>query len=142
MDELAEHTRNIAVTVLESLATGERPNDAPAKDADTPLRCSVKIEGDWNGAVLVSVSPGLAHWVACRMFGAPSAASESEDTREAVREISNIVAGNIKPLLGPGNTLGLPVDVGRDQPLPTDAMTHVAVDHHGELLQVHLLQAA
>jgi CheY-specific phosphatase CheX len=87
------------------------------------LSCSVNIRGGFAGEVIVSATPPLAARIAEKMFedeleGAPT----QQDARDALREVSNIVAGNLKPLFGENNQLGLPED---------EAQSHSS--HSGEL---------
>lgn len=135
MDELGVHARGIALTVLESLAPAD-VGAAVTVTSGEPLACAVRIEGDWRGRVIVTLSPRLAASIATRMFALSTISTD--DVREAVREVSNIVAGNLKPLLGgTRNTLGLPEDLShRDKIGPSIA--HVVVLHRGEPLEIHV----
>jgi chemotaxis protein CheY-P-specific phosphatase CheC len=145
MDDLTEHTRSVATTVLESFELGTPPaqNDNDTAGA-APVRCSVSIDGEWHGVVVVALSPRLVAWIARRMFGAAAVTAETlaDDCREAAREVSNIVAGNLKPLFGMTNALGLPQDLAAISPTTDGAVAHVRVEHCGEALEIHILQAA
>jgi len=99
----------------------------------TPLACRVRIRGGFEGEVVVSASLDLARHIAEHMFeddlaGPPTAL----EAREALREIANIVAGNLKPLLGPSNQLGLPEDLAetavhtRADPIARATLEHSA----------------
>jgi CheY-specific phosphatase CheX len=121
------------------LATG-RPRTHEAR-----LACAVSIDGDWHGRVVVSATLGLASQTASEMFGdeLPGAPTE-RDARDALREIANIVAGNLKPLLGDHNTLGLPVDVSAASSPPmaaSEAIAHASVPHGDGLLEVSVYTA-
>jgi len=79
---------------------------------DHMLSCIVGIHGEFEGEVVVTATFGLAAEFASRMFeGELSGAPTPRDALDALREVSNIVAGNLKPLLGEHNTLGLPRDL-------------------------------
>jgi len=73
------------------------------------LSCAVGIHGGFEGDVIVTATYGLAALFAAKMFeGELSGVPTPRDAMDALREVSNIVAGNLKPLLGEQNTLGLP----------------------------------
>ncbi len=142
-NELRESTRGIALTVIESLlGDAQPPSELPASQAQPALACEVCIEGPCHARVIVALSPRHAHWIASRMFGVSAANENADDAREAAREVSNMVAGNLKPLFGPGHNLGLPQDVTSPSTSAHSQLAHVRVEHHGDLLEVHVLQAA
>jgi hypothetical protein len=79
------------------------------------LGCAVAIHGGFEGEVVVTATYGLAALFASKMFeGELLGAPTPHDARDALHEVANIVAGNIKPLLGEHNTLGLPQEVQPD----------------------------
>ena len=83
------------------------------------LHCAVGIHGTFEGEVVVTATYNLAALFASRMFeGELSGAPTRRDALDALREVSNIVAGNLKPLLGDHNTLGLPRELPEDVPRP------------------------
>lgn len=145
-EELAESTRGIALTVIDSLLGDSHPEIDTTRDTTRPtLVCSVSIDGPHAASVIVAVSPRLASWIAHRMFGVLSPDNdnaENVDAREAAREVSNIVAGNLKPLFGPGHTLGLPEDVADASTNALTSLAHVTVQHHGEALDIQVFDAA
>jgi CheY-specific phosphatase CheX len=67
----------------------------------------VQITGSWSGAVLVSCSPEFTHLVAKILFNNAAEAS-SEDERDALGELTNMIAGNLKAILAAPSYLGLP----------------------------------
>ena len=141
MLSLPHEVRQIANQVLLALA-GEDEADL---DVSLPpphgarLACCVRIDGSFRGQVLVHATPGLAVLVARRMFGAEPATPFAEETLEALRELTNIVGGNIKPLLGPGNELSLPEDLPLDAPCPPlSPLAESVVEHSGQRLEVRV----
>lgn len=69
---------------------------------------SVNIHGRWSGTVLLRCSEFLArHWAAS-MLGIETADVEHEDIADALGELANILAGNLKRILPGGQRLGLP----------------------------------
>jgi CheY-specific phosphatase CheX len=111
--------------------------NVPAKHHSS-LACRVRIRGDFEGEVIVSATPELADSVAARMFeedlkGAPT----PREAREALREVANIVAGNLKPLLGPNNQLGLPEDLAdTGPPARVDPVARATLEHRAGTLYV------
>lgn len=108
----------------------------------TPPVCdcaaSIRIEGAWNGSVVVACSRGLAQRLAEAMFLA-----DDQEVREALRadalcEIANIIGGNVKSLLPSPSRLGLPRYHTGWHP-PVGAMP-VAFSSDGEPLHVFLIE--
>jgi CheY-specific phosphatase CheX len=96
------------------------------------LACTVAIRGGWNGQVVVHASLGLASLAALHMFGADARITRSgRDAQDALREIANIVAGHLKPLLGEENTLGTPEDVPGDVTYPQAPQVATATVYRG-----------
>jgi CheY-specific phosphatase CheX len=123
---------------------GPAPLDAPAK---AELACAVRIRGGWNGRVVVMASRGLANVVARNMFESPPTAGPERESQyarnaqDALREIANIVAGNLKPLFGDHNQLGLPEDLPADLSLqPRAAVAHVIVERPEGQLEVRVFE--
>jgi CheY-specific phosphatase CheX len=133
MEGLEEELRRVMEEVLLGLL-GEppdrRPSLPPAPNAR--LVCAIQIRGGWQGEVLVWASRGLASLVADRMFGADRTEPSGErDARDALREVANIVAGNLKPLFGDHNVLGLPEDLPSDTSHTPDGQLAQVKVHHG-----------
>lgn len=78
---------------LEIEATGEG-----AMPVAPLLMAGVEISGEWRGRVELLCAKELAHRVAERMFG-NRAVVGSEESADALREIANIIGGNLKTLL-------------------------------------------
>ena len=109
--ELPRVMHDVTLSILGE--TGELELREPTEEQR--LSCTVGIHGGFEGEVVVTATYGLAALFASRMFegelvGAPTA----RDALDALREVSNIVAGNLKPLLGDQNTLGLPRELPPD----------------------------
>ena len=110
-------------------------------DHHTPLACRVRIRGGFEGEVIVSATLDLASRIAARMFEDELAERGGEPTpreaREALREVANIVAGNLKPLLGANNQLGLPEDLPENVALArVDPLAHATLEHAAGALDV------
>jgi chemotaxis protein CheX len=84
-------------------------------DADTPRRARfssvtgcIQVTGAWQGAVTVDCSGALARRVASIMFGQDAVEVTSEQIRDAIGELTNIIGGHIKSLLPGPSQLSLP----------------------------------
>ena len=68
------------------------------------VRANIALNGDWKGQVVVYVSPELAKEMAAAMMHSDVAAMGKAESFDAVGEIANMIAGNLRPLL-PGARL-------------------------------------
>lgn len=136
-------------TVMEEVLSGVL--GAPPRATGQPrtqearLACAVSIDGDWHGRVVVSATLGLATQTAAEMFGDDLPGLPTErDAQDALREIANIVAGNLKPLFGDRNTLGIPEDLNAASLQPMAAkspLAHASVPHGDGMLEVSVYRA-
>jgi chemotaxis protein CheX len=107
--ELAGAVSEIVGTVCSTvLGLEAEPGEGVARDpgAHTMVGC-VQITGTWSGAVLVQCSPAFAAKAARIIFASDDAPSD-EDERDALGELSNMIAGNLKALLPSPSFLALP----------------------------------
>ncbi len=146
MQSLRQDIEAIATMVLETTAgialvpaVGEIPRDRPA------LSGCVHIAGAWNGAALVECELPLARRLTAALFALPADGVGTEDVRDALGEITNMVTGNIKALLPSPSRLSLPTVVeGADYAVtvpgtkPAAAASFRAGEH---LVVVRLLEA-
>jgi hypothetical protein len=145
MEGLEDETRLVMEEVLLGLL-GEPPDRRPSMPParNSRLLCAVQIHGGWNGQVLVWASPSLALLVADRMFGQrvdSNPERDKRDARDALREVTNIVAGNLKPLFGAKNSLGLPRDLPSDTTHATEGqLAQVKVYHGNGELEVRIFE--
>jgi CheY-specific phosphatase CheX len=107
------------------------------------ISCAVGIHGSFEGEVVLTATYGLAALFAERMFeGDLTGPPTPRDAIDALREVSNIVAGNLKPLLGDRNTLGLPEEVSLDATRPYKGQLAEASSHlQGGVLEVRVFAA-
>ena len=71
------------------------------------LSASVQISGGWEGTVLVSCPETLAQRVAGVMFDTETASDD--EIRDALGEVANMTAGNVKALVESYCRLSLPM---------------------------------
>lgn len=72
------------------------------------LMGSVRITGDWEGAVTLNCSIALARQITAIMFRIPEHQTTSDQIHDALGELTNMVGGNIKALLPLPNRLSIP----------------------------------
>ncbi len=69
----------------------------------------ISISGKWKGSVTVSTCETLGQRIAGQMFRKEDDAVTGEDVVDALTELTNIIAGNIKAILPGPSQLSLPV---------------------------------
>lgn len=94
--------------------------------ADSMVTSIVHVHGAWNGAVVLQCPGTLSASLAGAMFqsdGMPS----GDEIRDALGELANMVAGNMKALLPQPSTISLPaVAFGSDYEFDVVGATVVA----------------
>jgi chemotaxis protein CheX len=82
----------------------------PSAEGSGPLglRGRVSIGGAWHGEVVFECSRALSRILGDVMVRSGSPDTLAEDARDAVGELTNIVAGNVKALVPGHCTLSLP----------------------------------
>ena len=109
MQELDEHITTIVRSIWTSLFdTDVEPTWSAASLAATrSVTGMVTIEGAWRGAVMVRCGLPLASLLTARMFAVESEPA-FDDIADAIGELANIVAGNLKALLPGPSAISLP----------------------------------
>jgi len=105
--ELRQITKETWKIVLdEELELSSQPR-TPGKIEDSIAACA-QITGDWRLAVVLNCSIAAARQAATAMFSTPQADEKPEDIQDAMCELIDIIAGNIKGLLSGSCHLSLP----------------------------------
>ena len=81
--------------------------DLYSSGSRTGASARVDIDGDWSGAVTVGVTPAMIERITDVMFAGQNGCLP-ENQQDALREISNIIAGNVKTLLASSARLAIP----------------------------------
>ncbi|MEO8201874.1 MAG: chemotaxis protein CheX [Gemmatimonadota bacterium] len=68
--------------------------------AERLLTAWVTTMGDWNGALALECSPGLARQAAAAMMDLEIDEASEADSRDVLGELANIIGGNVKALIG------------------------------------------
>lgn len=107
-----ELTELVWATVL-----GLEARESAAGDEPTDFVTSVRIEGAWRGSVTIHLSWDLARKAAATMLACNKHKASPADVADAVGELANMIAGNLKSILPGPSKLSLPlVRVGRVAP--------------------------
>lgn len=75
------------------------------------VTAAVHFAGEWRGAVLLQLSPELACSLCARLIRAGSTPQFDDNVRDAVGELANMVAGNLKSVLPFRVALSMPTVV-------------------------------
>ncbi len=119
---------------------------AEAEEASASVTGVISISGDWNGAVVVTVPLDLARQVAAAMFALDADALTDAEIQDAVGELSNMVGGATKTMLGGSCSISLPsVTEGVRYRVSIPGAREVAnarFESNGSLLAVSVVQGA
>jgi len=138
--ELDDITRTIWGTLFDLPMNGAR---TASLGPETGLTGCVQVVGAWRGAVMLRCPMSLASTLTEQMFRSGTAPSV-DDVRDALGELTNVIAGNVKALFPGTSQLSLPaVAVGSDYEvgvIDANAATSVAFTCDGEPLMVTLFE--
>jgi CheY-specific phosphatase CheX len=101
--ELEAITRDVLALVF-----AVEPETGTSPHGDT-LAARVRINGAWEGSIVVRTVPELARELAASMFGRPGASLQQDEVLDGLGEVGNMIAGNVKGLLTDEARLSLPV---------------------------------
>jgi CheY-specific phosphatase CheX len=96
-DVLCQFTRAIWESTL-GLEVQPIPGLSPAEEKACTLIGKVQIVGAWRRAVCLECTEELAGKVARAMFGLDAQEPTPDEIRDALAEITNVTAGNLKSL--------------------------------------------
>jgi len=105
--DLADITNTIWATLFEHAL--ERGDD-DLVGAESTVTSIVHIEGAWQGAVILRCPQLLGATLTSEMLGGDSAPT-FDDIRDALGELTNMVAGNLKAMLPAPSSISLPAVV-------------------------------
>ena len=97
-DDVCLFTRAIWESTL-GLQVQPMPASTPLDVSGRSFVGKAQISGAYQGTVLLECSEKLAKLVARAMFGLDSEEPTSEELRDALAEITNVTAGNLKSLV-------------------------------------------
>lgn len=118
----------IARSIWETLFTMPLDRVPPERALAGPVVTGcVTIDGSWDGAVMLSCEQALAGSLAGALFGADMPVT-TDDVRDTIGEVTNMLAGNFKALLPAPSRISLPtVAIGGHYDLSVVGTTQAAV---------------
>lgn len=122
------------------LGTGVHPVPVEvqaAPDADW-IACLVEVTGQWRGAVRLACPRRLALRFACEMFALAPEAADEHDAEDVVKELINMIGGNVKAMLSEESELGLPRPVPADHPLELPVWHDLGFECDGQPIRVSI----
>ncbi|HTX01708.1 MAG TPA: chemotaxis protein CheX [Acidimicrobiales bacterium] len=106
-DDVAEIAASVWASMLERSLV-----PVAASGDERPESAQVSIAGAFDGRVRVEMTSDLARQLTSQLFMMPEEEIDDELVTDAIRELTNIIAGNIKALLPDPSRLGLPGPTG------------------------------
>jgi CheY-specific phosphatase CheX len=107
MPALADGIAAVVESVFaELLDLRAQPTASPSAASGPVLRASVRISGAWQGMVVVDCPEELARRTAAAMWGGQP--RDRAQMADAIGELANMIAGNVKVLLPGPSRLSLP----------------------------------
>jgi len=104
--ELVEQVMNSVFSTMLGM------NISSADSAGSPqgerVTAAVYFEGEWNGAVLLECNLHQACRFTGLLLGIDPPEEFNDDVRDAFGELANMICGNIKSAIAPGDQLSLP----------------------------------
>jgi CheY-specific phosphatase CheX len=99
MDPLEVQISTLVETIFQSLEIDPKAVAVHEPGADV-VRSRVRLRGPFNGVIAVKCTGPLARTLARRMFVSGDAPVSDEEAQDAVHELANMIAGNLKASLG------------------------------------------
>ncbi len=108
--ELENHKQAASDVVREVFSTMLRIDAQPLADitpvpADHPVVGCIHFAGPWKGALLLGCGPQQAAAFAAALVGIEAPDEVNDDVRDAIGEITNMIAGNLKSMFPSGTQL-------------------------------------
>jgi len=115
------------------------PTNAVPTDGDA-LIGHVSISGAWEGEVFLHATTALARSAASTIFAIVPESVQAQDQIDAIYELSNIIAGNIKSCLPEPCQLSLPeveqVTEWEPEAIEADRVSELSFDCDGQPLTI------
>lgn len=142
-DQIHELTESIWESML-GLAVARCEVEETATNGDRSMTGCIQITGAWEGAVTLDCSLDFARRAAEIMFDLEPQAADSEEIKDALGELANMLGGNLKSLLpGPAH-LSLPaITEGSDYSVTvqgSELVTQTTFKSEGHAVKVSLLK--
>ena len=110
---------------------------------DEGIAVKIGIHGAWNGTCVLCASLPAADCFASAIFCLEKGSKpSSEQAAESLKELTNIIAGNMKTVLPEPSTLTVPEFLGEHKPNDDEAMLQVFFSTEGNLFQFSVFKDA
>lgn len=142
-DDIIAITNEVWSSFLDLELTAVSPEEAVL--VAPVLTAVVTISGAWEGAVLLECPAAHAAAAAACMFSTPTTPPSDEEARDALGELANVVAGNVKSLLPAPSALSMPAVTSAGPPQRVAGATrcrHVAFAAPAGVLHVSIWKAS
>ena len=106
--DLAQIVESVFETMLNVEARRTEMEWTPSTDV---LTGAIHFAGAWKGAVLLECTKPQAYEFTHRLMSIPLPSSITDDVRDAMGELANMLAGNLKSVLPHGIGLSMPLVV-------------------------------
>lgn len=122
MSVIDDPTVHELVDAVFSTTLGMPAQPAAPGSTEETLAASVSIVGEWEGDIILLLPRAVAEAAARRMFMLSEGDALSvDDTRDAVGELTNQVAGSLKAVLPGPSDLDVPTLHAHDEGIPGHA---------------------
>ena len=110
MTSMTDHLTTIMADVWTAIFGENHALEGAAHDmiAGPALYAQVRISGAEPCTVTVACGEPIARRIAATMLSTPAGDLSADDLHDALGEVANMAAGNVKALLPPGHHLSLP----------------------------------
>lgn len=123
--------------VMEQVITGVLDGflGIPVQAGTEISRCTgacvrIDIDGSWQGRIVVGASPGMLASICAAMFKTDSAQQDEVDQCDSLKEVANILAGNIKAMLPAPSSLAIPEYLGTLTVAPLACVMRAVTDQN------------
>lgn len=141
----AKSMNEIIVSVMQGAAGVELGNAGCAvAPNDDSYSAEVRLSGEWQGMLQVQISQNLAREVAGTMLHRQHQWLDETSVMDAVGEITNMIAGNLRPLVDGARRMSVPVvRYHRQEIAPLgEALLDCAFSRGGRSMDVRLIGGA
>jgi chemotaxis protein CheX len=139
--EVQQYTQLVCSTLL-GYEVNPLPGSYDISSADT-VSGSVQVTGKWHGIIMISLPSTMVNTLTENLFSLEPGKASTEDRKDAVGELINMIGGNIKALLPQPSTLSVPLLAleGNSQYFPsTKTVTHCQFGCDGKTFALSLYE--
>ena len=106
-EDIAQIVTDIWATML---ALEIKVRTVPVREVEggRQVSASVQVTGEWEGAIAINCPEAVGRKVAAAMFGVEDGQVSEADVHDAIGEVANMAAGNVKGLVSGYSRLSLP----------------------------------